>query len=80
MSQVLRIGSFVIYIYENDHNPRHVHVFQGSATGPEIEINLNDLTICSNYMNDSDTRKAHKIVKKNRDFLIKEWDRIGPKL
>lgn len=73
-------NGYVFYIFENDHDPMHVHVFRGSFSGSEIEINLIDLSIRENHMNASDTRKALRLVRDNRDFLIREWIRIGPKL
>jgi hypothetical protein len=79
MSRVHQQNGYVFY-NENDHDPMHVHIFRGSFTGPEIEINLIDMSIRDNHMNASDTRKALRLCKENQDFLIQEWLRISPKL
>lgn len=80
MSNVLFQDGFTIYIYENDHPPSHVHVFQGSKPGPEMEIELEFMSIVANYMKANDAKRAYKLVRENRDFLLLEWERIDPKL
>jgi hypothetical protein len=80
MSRVLVQGGFSVYIYENDHSPPHVHVFQGSKPGPEVEIDLDRMNVAANYMKASDAKRAYKLVRENREFLLAEWERIDPKL
>ena len=80
MSRVLVQDGFAVYIYENDHPPSHVHIFQGSKPGPEMEIELETMSIISNYMKASAARRAYKLVRENREFLLSEWERIDPKL
>jgi hypothetical protein len=66
---------FQVMIYTHDHEPRHGHVWKA---GEEIVINLEDGSVSKNYMSSRDTRKAYALVAANRDFLITEWERIGP--
>ena len=80
MSRVLVQDGFSVYIYENDHPPPHVHVFQGSKPGPEIEINLDTMGVVSNYMKASDAKRAYKLVRENRELPLSERERIDPKL
>lgn len=79
MPRVLVIGGFVIYIFPNDHEPMHVHVYEGSATGPVAIVNLLDLSLRFSRMKTASTRKALTAVSENRVFLISEWVRIDPK-
>lgn len=79
MPRVLTVGSFVIYIFPNDHEPMHVHVYEGSYGGDLLKINLTDLLVVQNDMKASSRRRAIAAVSANREFLISEWVRIDPK-
>jgi len=73
---VLRSDGFEVVIYTRDHLPRHVHVFRA---GGGIVINLDDLSVReAKNLSGRDSRKAQELVAQNREFLITEWERIGP--
>lgn len=76
MTTVLREAGFVVYIYGNDHLPKHVHVHEGSFSGALLKVNLNDLSVMVNYMKPAVARRALHLVKANREKLIQEWNRI----
>lgn len=76
MPTVLRVNGFEIVINTHDHLPRHVHVFRGDG---EIIINLDDIAVRDVWrISGRDARKAQEIVAANRDFLLAEWERVGP--
>lgn len=75
MPTVLRCNGVEIMIYVHDHKPKHVHCF---VSGNEIIINLETLEVRESHASHRDARKAWKLVEANKDFLIAEWERIGP--
>lgn len=76
MPQVHRERGFAIYIYTNDHLPRHVHALK---SGGVVIINLDDLAIRSiKSMKPAEVRLALEIVAGQRESLIQRWDEIRP--
>jgi hypothetical protein len=75
MPTVLRNNGIEVMIYTRDHLPKHVHCFAGDE---EVIISLDPLGIRVSYASNRVARQAFELVKQNKDFLIAEWDRIGP--
>lgn len=76
MPTVLRHNGFDVMIYTRDHEPKHVHVFRA---GTEVEIYLHDFSIKAIHaMKRKDVNMAVELVKQHREYLLSEWERIGP--
>lgn len=75
MPTVLRDNGIEVMIYTRDHEPKHVHCFRGEE---EVIINLEPLGIRDSYASNRTARQALELVERNKDFLIAEWERIGP--
>lgn len=75
MPTILRRNGIEVMIYTADHRPKHVHCFIG---GEETIINLETLVIRWSDAKRVNQRRALALVTSERDFLIAEWDRIGP--
>lgn len=80
MPTVLRAAGFNVVIWTHDHEPMHVHVYQGApSSAPEVQIYLGDISVKDiNGMRAKDIRRVQEIVAKHREFLIGEWNRIQP--
>ncbi len=76
MPIVLKESGFVIYIFGDDHLPKHVHIYRGRFGGPLLIVNLLDFYVRTNRMKANDACRALRLVEANHDFLIGEWDRI----
>ena len=77
MPKVLEIGGYKIYIFTGDHLPRHVHVTSAEMKC-KISLETLDVTDWNRSATQRFTAKAQELVEANQDFLISEWDRIGP--
>ena len=75
MPTVIEQNGVKISIYTRDHLPKHVHCFIG---GEEVIVNLETLEIRQTYADNRNTRRALELVEENQEFLLEEWDRIGP--
>jgi hypothetical protein len=75
MPTVLREDGFEVVINTHDHEPPHVHVYKG---GELVIIDLADGALHSIYMKARNLRQARAIVEEHREFLLAEWERIGP--
>lgn len=79
MPTVHREDGFRVFIYPNDHLPRHVHVFR---SGGEVIIQLGSTTELPSLdrvygtISDRDTVKALRIVQANQVKLLKLWKSI----
>lgn len=80
MPTVLKQDGFNIVIWTHDHMPMHVHCYLGKPNqAPAVELWLADAEVKKNRgLSLKDVRRARKIVEDNRDFLIREWQRIEP--
>jgi hypothetical protein len=78
MGTILRLGSYRVMIYTDDHRPAHIH-----ARGPDGEIVfwLNcpkgpiELRSADRKVSEEDIRKLAKFVKANIGVLCAEWRR-----
>jgi len=71
---VLRQEGYVIVIRTNDHEPAHVHAFEGDG---EAKINLDPVEVKQVWnMKRQVARKSKLIVSNNREYLLQRWEEI----
>jgi len=71
---VLRQEGYDVVIRSNDHEPAHVHVFEGDG---ESKINLDPVEVKQVWnMKRQIARKARRIVSENQEYLLQRWDEI----
>ncbi|WP_019500024.1 DUF4160 domain-containing protein [Pseudanabaena sp. PCC 6802] len=78
-------NNLFVYIYTNDHEPAHVHVFKGrknDTNQTEAKINIGNETerpsvvVADETMSDKDIVKALKLVATNQEMLLHKWQEI----
>ncbi len=77
MVTVHRAHGLRVVIFVDDHAPAHVHVFGDG----EARINLTGADdapelLSANGMTRADIRRAMRIVKEQRAFLLERWSEI----
>lgn len=61
-------------IRANDHEPAHVHVFQGDG---EAKVDLDPVEVKRIWnMKRQVVRRAKQIVTENQEYLLLRWDEI----
>ena len=74
MPTVLKQEGFQIVIRSNDHEPAHVHAFEGDG---EAKINLDPVEVIQVWdMKRQVARKAKRIVTENQQNLLLRWEAI----
>lgn len=74
MPTVLRVDGFAVRIYENDHEPAHVHVY---VAGGSCRIEIATKTITGAMaMKPRDVLRAVRIVETNEKLLTRRWEEI----
>lgn len=77
--------SLSIYIYTNDHEPAHVHVFCSRKTSrrqPGMKIHLGSseqapkLIEAHPSLRNKDIINALKLVAQNQQYLLEKWNEI----
>jgi hypothetical protein len=72
-----------VYIFTNDHDPAHVHVFKGrkSARKGYIKINIGSdreppalVTITDEEVRNKDVVNALNLVAENQEYLLECWE------
>ena len=77
MPTVLRQEGYDIVIRSNDHEPAHVHVFEGDG---EAKIDLDPVEVKQVWnMKRQVARKAKRIVTENQEYLLQQWEEIHGK-
>lgn len=78
-------NNLFVYIYTNDHEPAHVHVFKGrknDTNQTEAKINIGSETerpsvvVADETMSDRDIEKALRLVAANQEMLLNKWQAI----
>ena len=78
-------NSLFVYIYTNDRDPAHVHVFKGrkkETNQTEAKINIGSkekrpsVVFADEKMSDKDIVKALKLVAANQEMLLNKWQEI----
>lgn len=75
---VLLYRGFRVVIFLHDHTPRHVHVYRTSDEVVVIDLEPTVSVRENKGMKSKDVRTALQLVNEYRDFLLSEWDRLGP--
>lgn len=76
MPTIDRVGAFRVFFYSDDHEPEHVHIERDGEVKIEFFTGRNGKPnlIWNKGMKKSDVREAMKIVKKNRDKYLEDWN------
>ena len=75
MPTVLRESGVEVVIYFNDHQPPHVHAFEGSG---EAKINLDPVEVVQVWkMSKATARKAKRVVAEHQSYLLGKWEEIN---
>ena len=75
MPTVLRESGVEVVIYLNDHQPPHVHAFEG---GGEAKINLEPVKVAQAWkVTKATTRKAKRVVVEHQAYLLEKWEEIN---
>ncbi len=78
-------NNLFVYIYTNDHEPAHVHVFKGkknetNQTEAKIKIGSEEecpsVVVADEKMSGKDIVKALKLVAANQEKLLDKWQEI----
>ena len=73
MPTALEMEGFRIVIFLNDHAPAHVHALRDDGEA-KIDIAGDDVELISAYgLKKSDIKRAVRIVRDNRDYLLQKW-------
>jgi Domain of unknown function (DUF4160) len=78
-------NNLFVYIYTNDHEPAHVHIFKGrknetNQTETKIDIGGEEkrpsVVFADEKMSDKDIVEALKLVAANQEMLLNKWQEI----
>lgn len=75
MPVVLRYKGYVFFFFSNEGTPReppHVHVRHGSATA-KLWLEPDVMTAASDGMTAAELREPTRVIRSNRQLLIKSW-------
>jgi hypothetical protein len=67
-------GAFEVYVYANDHNPPHCHLFWDGGDSEAI-IDLRTLGV---IRGDVPGARGLRVVTDNRDSIVRWWNRLNP--
>jgi hypothetical protein len=70
---IVRDGKFSIYVYADDHNPPHCHVFWGGDK--EAVVDLNPV---AQSEGDRLPRAGLELVRDHLAELLDAWNRLNP--
>ncbi len=68
------IDSIKVYIYADDHNPPHIHVFYSEH---EELIVIRTLDTYTGEIPVSQRKKLVRWASQNTEFLMKEWNKFN---
>jgi len=78
MPTVLRIGSWRVTIYPNDHRPAHVHVIGNHHEAVyELSARMNSAVLRENYgFSSRDLVRIQGVLNENLAALVSAWESI----
>lgn len=77
MPTVLREDNLRVVIYTDDHAPPHVHVFGDGETKISLKGRNGEAEVIRVVGADlRESRRALKIVREKRDYLLERWSSI----
>ncbi|CAA6816293.1 MAG: Unknown protein [uncultured Sulfurovum sp.] len=71
MPTLLNQNGFKFFFYANEHEPKHIHITNGSGFA---KVELEDLKIVQDYLKPKDLKMALKIVKENKEKFERIWN------
>lgn len=74
MGTIDRQDGFRFVIYPNDHRPAHVHAYKAEGVAV-IEIEAETVSVREAHdMKPADVKRAVRIVKRNQERYLAEWE------
>ena len=81
MTQIFRIGSYIVYFWSNENNPLepvHVHIAEGRASANATKVWLTSsgkTLLCNNnsQIAKRELRKIMRIIEANSKEIIDKW-------
>jgi hypothetical protein len=74
MPRVVDDGTFVAYVYANEHNPPHCHVYWNGDENEAI-VDLRSLLV---FRGDALPKNGKKLIRSNAEELREMWNRLHP--
>jgi len=71
MPTLLNQNGFKFFFYANEHEPKHIHITNGSGFA---KVELEDLKVVQDYLKPKDLKMALKIVKENKEEFERIWN------
>jgi hypothetical protein len=68
---LLNKNGIKFFFYANEHEPKHVHIMNGSGFA---KVELENLKIVQNYFKPKDLKLALEIIQENKSDFIRIWD------
>jgi len=68
---LLNKNGFKFFFYANEHEPKHIHIMNGSGFA---KVELENLKVVQNYFKAKDLKLALEIVKENKNDFERIWD------
>jgi hypothetical protein len=68
---LLNKNGFKFFFYANEHEPKHIHIMNGSGFA---KIELENLKVAQNYFKPKDLKLALEIVKDNKNEFERIWN------
>jgi len=68
---LLNKNGFKFFFYANEHEPKHIHIMNGSGFA---KVELENLKVVQNYFKSKDLKLALQIVKENKNNFERIWD------
>ena len=71
MPTLLNKNGFKFFFYANEHEPKHIHIMNGSGFA---KVELGNLKVVQNYFKSKDLKLALEIIKENKNKFERIWD------
>ena len=71
MPTLLNKNGFKFFFYANEHEPKHIHIMNGSGFA---KVELENLKVVQNYFKSKDLKLALEIIKENKNKFERIWD------
>ena len=75
MPTLIREAGFEVRIYTLDHPPPHVHVARAGAI-VKIDLSTHHALEIVGAITDRDVRRAERLVARNAEVLMSEWEKL----
>jgi hypothetical protein len=68
---LLNKNGFKFFFYANEHEPKHIHIMNGSGFA---KVELENLKVVQNYFKPKDLKLALEIIEENKNKFERIWD------